>query len=90
MVIKKLPSDLNKDELMDSFIQKGGKTKSDSEDSQEEEEKMVRFSLRLPQSLVKEMDLLRKKRLGRISKTLWIIEAIAHYLKEDSDKNKLF
>ena len=81
MVIKKLPEDLN-DELMDSFIQKGGKTKSDGEALQEEENKMVRFSLRLPQSLVNEMDQLRKKRLGRISRTLWIIEAIAHYLKE--------
>ena len=72
---------------MDSFIQKGGKTKSDSEaSSQEVKNEMVRFSLRLPQSLVNEMDLIRKKRLGRISRTLWIIEAIAHYLKEGSDK----
>lgn len=85
MVIKKLPANLNEDELMDSFIQKGGKTKSDSESPQEGENKMVRFSLRLPQSLVNEMDRLRKKRLGRISRTLWIIEAIAHYLKKDSD-----
>ena len=86
MVIKKLPSDLNEDELMDNFIQKGGKTKSESEtSSQEVESEMVRFSLRLPQSLVNKMDLIRKKRLGRISRTLWIIEAIAHYIQENSD-----
>ena len=86
MVIKKLPEDLNTDELMDSFIQKGGKTKSDNEAIQEDD-KLVRFSLRLPQSLVNEMDLIRKKRLGKISRTLWIIEAIARYLKEGSDEN---
>ncbi len=83
MVIKKLPSDLlEEEERMDNFIQQGGKTKDENTTSLDEEN-MIRFSLRVPESLIKEMDLLRKKRFGKISRNLWIIEAIVNYIQNN-------
>lgn len=82
MIIKKLPSDSEEEELFDSFIKKGGKTKGESNGGSVEEEKVIRFSLRVPESLVNEMDNRRQKRFGNISRNLWIIEAIVNYIEE--------
>ena len=82
MIIKKLPEEhQEEEELFDNFIQKGGKTTGDNSRSLEEES-LIRFSLRVPESLVDEIDKLRKNRYGRISRNLWIIEAIVHYMKK--------
>ena len=81
MVIKKLPPDIDEqEELMDTFIEQGGKTKNENVHLKKEF-KTIRFSLRVPEELINEIDSLRKKRFGKISRTLWIIEAIVAYLK---------
>lgn len=87
MIIKKLPDPLDgktneNEELFDSFIQRGGKTKGEST-PKTQEEKMMRFSLRVPAALVNEIDQYRKKKFGSISRNLWILEAIVNYMKED-------
>ena len=77
MILKKLTENIEEKESIQDFIDKGGKTKKDNEESTE---KIARFSLRLPESLVEKID--QKLKFG-VSRNLWIVEAILKALKEE-------
>jgi len=78
MILKKLTEKHEEKASIDHFIEKGGKTKHDNQDS---EENIARFSLRIPETLVLRIDQKRKDNFG-VSRNLWIIEAIKKALKE--------
>ena len=72
---------LRRPQDIDAVINRGGS----SAVSQEENEEQDRvFNLRVPESLVKEVDALRKRRTGKISRNTWILEAIEDKIKRES------
>jgi len=63
---------------VDEIINRGGKVSADSKyQSNEESESEIRFTLRIPQNLIKKIDKDRKNRIGNISRNQWILEAVA-------------
>ena len=90
MTVKKLSkkteeekSTENQDELIEQFINGGGKTTEESRNNQESPEDLSRFTIRMPNGLVKMIDDHRKGKVGNISRNTWILEAIAKRLKQD-------
>jgi len=61
-----------KENVIDAFIQKGGKTLQESS-SQEDE---VRMTLRLPARLVEQLDAARKKSPGFVSRNSLILQLV--------------
>lgn len=61
--------------LVEEFINSGGKSASEKDEASNKTE--VRFTLRIPKEMVKEVDAQRKNRIGNISRNNWILEAIA-------------
>lgn len=57
---------------IDFIIAKGGKTVSESID----EEKELKFTLRIPSSVIFQIDASCKNRIGNVSRNTWILEAI--------------
>lgn len=72
MVVKNLSRKKEED-----FIHEGGKPSQ----TQIEE---VRFTLRIPAKLMDLLDESRSKRVGKVSKNNWILEAIQMRLEEES------
>ena len=73
----KTPKFIQRD--IDDIINKGGKTTADViNPSQTEEE--TRFTLRIPEKLIKKIDSNRGDRVGNVSRNQWILEAIAERL----------
>jgi hypothetical protein len=66
---------------IDAVINRGGSAAASQEDNQEQERV---FNLRVPESLVKEVDALRKRRTGKISRNTWILEAIEDKIQRES------
>lgn len=66
------------EDKVNNFIAKGGKLA----DSFEEVEGDHRLTLRIPKSLMDKVDEKRKKRVGKISRNLWILEVIEKAAKE--------
>lgn len=54
------------------FISKGGSLALDGMDEQDDH----RLTLRIPKALMNKVDAHRKKRVGKISRNLWILEII--------------
>lgn len=73
----------NKDSLIDQFINGGGKTTEESRNNNEIPEELSRFTIRIPNGLVKMIDDHRKSKVGNISRNTWILEAIAKRLKKE-------
>jgi hypothetical protein len=61
------------------IISRGGKT---TLESRSEEDQEVRFTVRIPSSWVKRIDVDRKSRVGTVSRNQWILESIAHFIDE--------
>jgi hypothetical protein len=72
---------LRRPQDIDAVINRGGSSAASQEDNQEQERV---FNLRVPESLVKEVDALRKRRTGKISRNTWILEAIEDKIKRES------
>ena len=66
---------------IDAVINRGG-TSSDSQEENQEKERI--FNLRVPESFVEQVDALRKRRTGKISRNTWILEAIADKIARES------
>ncbi len=64
---------------IDDVINRGGKVSADSKLNQENEEvnEEIRFTLRIPQKLIKQIDKDRQTRVGNVSRNQWILEAVA-------------
>ena len=58
---------------IEEVIDRGGSSAASQEENQEKERI---FNLRVPESLVAQVDTLRKRRTGKISRNTWILEAI--------------
>jgi len=58
---------------IEEVINRGGSSAASQEENQEKERI---FNLRVPESLVAQVDTLRKRRTGKISRNTWILEAI--------------
>ena len=72
---------LRRPQDIDAVINRGGS----SAGSQKENEAKERiFNLRVPESLVEQVDTLRKRRAGKISRNTWILEAIEDRIKRES------
>jgi predicted HicB family RNase H-like nuclease len=65
---------------IEAVINRGG-TSSDSGEPAGEKERI--FNLRVPESLVHQVDVLRKRRPGKISRNTWILEAMEEKLERD-------
>jgi predicted HicB family RNase H-like nuclease len=66
---------------IDAVINRGGTSSASQEDNQEKERI---FNLRVPESFVEQVDALRKRRTGKISRNTWILEAIADKIARES------
>ena len=60
------------------FISKGGSLTSGMDDDFDDH----RLTLRIPKSLMHKVDLARKRRIGKISRNLWILETIEKATEE--------
>ena len=58
---------------LNQFISKGGSVTSDESDFSEDDH---RLTLRIPKYLMEKVDKKRRKRVGKISRNLWILEVI--------------
>lgn len=68
-----------KEKLTDSFINSGGKTTKESLENIDKSD--FRFTLRVPSTVILQIDRKRKQKLGRFSRNNWILEAIEEKLK---------
>ena len=88
MTIKRLSKkqDVNKkdpihvEKLTEDFIDSGGKTTSESESIRYGENDEIRFTLRVPRKMIKDIDERRKGQAGSISRNTWILQAISDSL----------
>ena len=71
---------LRRPQDIDAVINRGG-TSSGSQEENQEKERI--FNLRVPESLVRQVDALRKRRTGKISRNTWILEAIADKVERE-------
>lgn len=67
-----------KEEKVNKFIAKGGRLAIDMEESNDDH----RLTLRIPQWLMDKVDTKRKQRVGKISRNLWILEALEKATQE--------
>ena len=65
---------------VDAVINRGGSSAAAQEDTKPKERI---FNLRVPESLVEEVDALRKQRTGKISRNTWILEAIEDKIERE-------
>jgi len=72
---------LRRPQDIDAVINRGGASAASQEENQEKERI---FNLRVPESLVAQVDALRKRRTGKISRNTWILEAIEDRIKRES------
>jgi predicted HicB family RNase H-like nuclease len=72
---------LRRPQDIDAVINRGGSSAASQEENEEQERV---FNLRVPESLVKEVDALRKRRTGKISRNTWILEAIADKIQREA------
>jgi predicted HicB family RNase H-like nuclease len=71
---------LRRPQDIDAVINRGG-TSSASQEENHDKERI--FNLRVPESLVRQVDALRKRRAGKISRNTWILEAIADKVERE-------
>ncbi len=85
MTIKKKASKSHDTPIEDAIgevIGRGGKTAYDDDNLHiKQEEKEVRFTLRIPCELIHKIDHMRKNRVGNVSRNQWILEAINNAVK---------
>jgi predicted HicB family RNase H-like nuclease len=72
---------LRRPQDIEAVINRGGSSAASQE---ENEEKERIFNLRVPESLVEQVDTLRKRRTGKISRNTWILEAIEDKIQRES------
>ena len=72
---------LRRPQDIDAVINRGGSSAGSQEENKEKERI---FNLRVPESLVEQVDTLRKRRTGKISRNTWILEAIEDRIKRES------
>jgi predicted HicB family RNase H-like nuclease len=72
---------LRRPQDIEEVINRGGSSAASQEENQEKERI---FNLRVPESLVEQVDALRKRRTGKISRNTWILEAIADKIARES------
>lgn len=65
---------------IEAVINRGG-TSSAAEERAPDKERI--FNLRVPEALVNQVDALRKKRTGKISRNTWILEAIEDKIERE-------
>jgi hypothetical protein len=70
---------------IDNVINRGGSSAASQEDNSEKERV---FNLRVPESLVEQVDTLRKRRTGRISRNTWILEAIEDKIERETEASE--
>jgi len=73
----KAPSKKAKEDAIEAFIQKGGKTVQ--EPSQEDE---IRMTLRLPAKIVERLDVVRKRSPGFLSRNSLILQLVQEGLDQ--------
>jgi len=64
----------------EEVISRGGKTVAESTAVQDEADEL-RFTLRIPNKYISQIDQDRQGRVGNVSRNQWILEAIAEQLK---------
>lgn len=64
----------------EEVINRGGRTVAESAPAQEATEEL-RFTLRIPNKIISQIDKDRSTRVGNVSRNQWILEAIADQLK---------
>ena len=72
---------LRRPQDIDAVINRGGSSAASQEENEEQDRV---FNLRVPESLVKEVDALRKRRTGKNSRNTWIKEAMEDNINQES------
>ena len=72
---------LRRPQDIDAVINRGGSSAGSQEENTGKERV---FNLRVPESLVEQVDTLRKRRAGKISRNTWILEAIEDRIKREA------
>ena len=75
---------LRRPQDIDAVINRGGTSSASQQENEENKEKERIFNLRVPESLVRQVDALRKRRTGKISRNTWILEAIEDKVERES------
>jgi predicted HicB family RNase H-like nuclease len=75
---KAIKSVKSNEQSVDDIINRGGKTTVETEAVVDDE---IRFTLRIPRTLIQSIDKNRKERVGNVSRNQWILEAISEYLE---------
>ena len=65
---------------IEAVINRGGSSAASPEDRGEKERI---FNLRVPETLVEQVDALRKRRTGKISRNTWILEAMEDKIERE-------
>ena len=73
-IVSRRPRDI------DAVINRGGSSAAVQQNNKEKERI---FNLRVPESLVEQVDMLRKRRTGNISRNTWILEAIEEKVERE-------
>jgi len=85
MVVKPPPSKDNKNQKIEEFINKGANVIEENLKLVKDE--WVLTSLRIPKSILNEIDSVRKNRIG-ITRNTWILETIQKELKDLKTKTE--
>jgi len=92
MTIKRLSKNKNQDvkntdpvhveRLTEKFIGSGGKTTSEAElnSNKSGNDEEMRFTLRVPKNMIKEIDEIRKRQAGSVSRNTWILQSVSDSL----------
>lgn len=76
-----------KPSVVEELIMKGGTSGRSAADKEEADEaKLIRLQLRIPDATRQQIDKIRKKRPGKLSRHTWIMEAIEEKLARESEK----
>jgi hypothetical protein len=78
-----IPIQIDIEDKIGQIIERGGKTTADVAENKAPEEEMqkeFRFTLRGPETLLKEIDRAKKHKIGNVSRNQWILEAIEERL----------
>ncbi len=66
------------EDKISEVISRGGRTTIESKEIKDKE---IRFTIRIPDRIAKQIDELRNERVGHISRNQWILEAVSHFVE---------
>ena len=76
-------ADSNVEKLTEEFIGSGGKTTSETGSTKSRNNDEIRFTLRIPKSMIRDIDQRKKSLPGSVSRNTWILQLISEKLASE-------